>query len=75
MTLKTSNEFDDAYLVREDSQLTDEMGDDFLLADSIEDDRPRYEQVISELTEFEKAQRRTEENEIVLEKKNSDRQV
>lgn len=58
-----------------DSQFEDDASGESALADSIEDDRSRYDQVISELTEFENAQRKSEEKEAVLEKKDSDRQV
>ena len=65
---------DDYYntsLTEGDSQFMDDARSESASADSIEDDRSRYEQVIRELTEFENAQSKAEEEEAILEKANS----
>lgn len=73
MNIVTDDNSYEISLTDGDSQFEDDANGGSALADSIEDDRSRYEHIISELTEFENVQRKTEEKEAVLEKKNSDR--
>lgn len=53
MTININNEFDDTSILDDGSQLTNEASDDSFLAESIEDEKMRYEQVIRDLTQFE----------------------
>ena len=58
-------------LTERDDQFADDVSSESALADSLEDDLSRYEQVIHELTEFENAQGQAGEEEAILEKANS----